>query len=120
MLPGLLTYLSAFGGYTAYDYAPYAGDGRTLGKKAMKPRLLVDDGTARPATCPMKRRPSNQAISSRRTFLGEECDGGPRSAAVPSASVDTPFHQGFRGGWQAVSEPGTRTGIGFPTKLIIV
>lgn len=77
MLPGLLTYLSAFGGYTAYDYAPYAGDGRTLGKKAMKPRLLVDDGAARPATCPMKRRPANQAISSRRTFLGEECDGAP-------------------------------------------
>ncbi|MER5422406.1 hypothetical protein [Streptosporangium roseum] len=55
VLPGLLARLIAFGGYTGYDYVPHAGGGRTLGKKAMKIRLVPYDGVAPRAAGPMKR-----------------------------------------------------------------
>ncbi|GAA4228054.1 hypothetical protein GCM10023075_32320 [Streptosporangium album] len=97
MLTGLLTRLSAFGGYTGYDYALYAGDGRLLGKKAMKPRLLVDDGVARWAAGPMKRGLSDRAFSSRRAFHGEECDDGLQLRGGLSRSRLPLPQQGFHG-----------------------
>ncbi|WP_133061520.1 hypothetical protein [Streptosporangium minutum] len=53
--PGLSAHLIAFGGYTGYDYVPHGGGGRTLGKKAMKIRLVPYDGVAPRAAGPMKR-----------------------------------------------------------------
>lgn len=54
VLPGLLAHPIAFGGYTGYDYVPHARGGRTLGKKAMKPRLVPYDGVAPRAARPVK------------------------------------------------------------------
>ncbi|MFI6456904.1 hypothetical protein ACIBF6_35755 [Streptosporangium amethystogenes] len=54
-LPGLSGEPIVFGGYTVYDYVLHARVGRTLGKKALKIRLVPQACVASAATRVMKR-----------------------------------------------------------------
>ncbi|MEU0485172.1 hypothetical protein ABZ260_39085 [Streptosporangium sp. NPDC006013] len=55
VLPGLSREPIVFGGYTVYDYVLHARVGRTLGKKALKIRLVPQACVASAAARVMKR-----------------------------------------------------------------